>query len=182
MKTFGLDKYTKLIYKAGIKGNYITTHILTMSKSLDYTGMYGKQLSVHKPPKTLFCRYSFIPESFRWYVTRNKRTEARATVDRVARWNRRTVSDYTFMRMYKAVAKLNSEENENYSVFVLFTKRALLRLTIPMIICWYVHNSFFCPYLFSLESCLEQIYPCLIILQMPNNGIYLILSCCRVDR
>ncbi|XP_052789707.1 solute carrier family 22 member 4-like [Mya arenaria] len=77
----------------------------------------------------------FIPESFRWLVARNKIKEARLVVNQMAKWNKRPVVN--FERMVRSVEKsLSGDEDAKYSVIVLFRKRPLLRLTVPLMLSW----------------------------------------------
>jgi len=87
-------------------------------------------------------RSSFIPESFRWLVARNKIKDARSVVDQVARLNRRPVNDFDLM-VRSVENHLTGEEDRKYSLLVLFRKRSMLKLTVPLIIVWFVRSSKF---------------------------------------
>lgn len=94
--------------------------------------------------------FSFIPESFRWYVTRSRRKDARRIVHQVARWNKRSVSEDVFVKMCRSVEKQDAEKTENYSLIVLFRKMSLFRLTLPLMVCWYEINVVVSLYMHSL--------------------------------
>lgn len=81
----------------------------------------------------LFC-FSFIPESFRWLIARDKIPEVQDIVKQIAKWNKRPVPDHD--RIIKAFTVPEKEQTKNYSILVLFRKRSLLKLTVPLITGW----------------------------------------------
>lgn len=95
--------------------------------------------------KQNFCRHknynisnivcdSFLPESFRWLIARDRSKDAKRIVKQISKWNKRPVPDYD--RIIRAFSDHHKEKSENYSLLVLFRKLPLLKLTVPLIIGW----------------------------------------------
>ncbi|XP_045184445.2 solute carrier family 22 member 4-like [Mercenaria mercenaria] len=77
----------------------------------------------------------FIPESLRWLIARNRLSEVHGIVKQISKWNKRSLPNYD--RIIKAFTVPEEEKSKKYSILVLFRKRALLKLTVPLMAGWF---------------------------------------------
>ena len=81
--------------------------------------------------------HSFIPESFRWYLSHDKHAEAKKVIDRIARCNRKSPPRELTLESH-LIKEDNSAkgDDKHYSVIDLFRHRALRNTTLISILNW----------------------------------------------
>ena len=77
----------------------------------------------------------FVPESFRWYISHGRYKAAKNVVNRVSSWNSHPAPD--FDKMCRAVEAQEADStDERYTMVHLFRRKALLKITIPLVFTW----------------------------------------------
>ena len=81
--------------------------------------------------ETAFSR--FVPESFRWLVTKGRYDDAEAVIDRVAKLNGYEKPDLTTIIKQ---AKLEEEQKQHYTVIELFKTKESTIKTLALLFMW----------------------------------------------
>ena len=84
------------------------------------------------------CHFRFVPESFRWLITKGRYTEAVAIINRVSQTNGREVPDVTAIIEQ---AKLEEEEKSqdakhHYTVLDMFRTKTNIIKSTAMLFIW----------------------------------------------
>ncbi|XP_026765214.2 organic cation transporter protein-like [Galleria mellonella] len=89
-------------------------------------------LTISTPVFLLVSYYWIVTESYRWLLSKNKQDEARATLEKAARLNRRTISEKTMNYLLTAIPKQieeskRTDKDENLFLRVIKSKVMLRR-------------------------------------------------------
>ena len=82
----------------------------------------------------IFSFTRFLPESVLWLINKNKIEEAKKTLQKIARFNRKTLTDEDLAILQKS----NVNGTEKYSFYHLVKTPAMRKRTLLMCYLWYV--------------------------------------------
>ena len=79
--------------------------------------------------------HRFVPESFRWLVTKGRYEDAKTVINKVAKLNGYEQPDITHIIKQ---AKLEEEQRQHYTVIDLFKTKESVIKTLALLFMWYV--------------------------------------------
>lgn len=84
--------------------------------------------------------FSFVQESMRWLITKEKYKKAESVIDKIATTNKRDKPDVSKI-IEQATEYAQNVNTKNYSILDLFTTWERARLTISLMFIWWVKRN-----------------------------------------
>ncbi|XP_052791089.1 organic cation/carnitine transporter 2-like [Mya arenaria] len=118
----------------------------------------------------------FMPESFRWLVTRGRYKEAETVIHKLARVNRKPVPDLTKVMDAARMEETKESRLRRYTGLYLFRCRDSLKTTVGLLIVWFSTNFGYFGITFGIRSLSGDLYMNMFLINIVEAPVQILVA------